>query len=92
LVLLNANRHLDLVPGAIRFLLDRQHPRRGNWVEGCAFGGTSSRGFRIRWVSAPFTTAMALEALCRFVLAAPNMPDPVWQDLAARITSPAPPP
>lgn len=82
LILIDAQQHLDLVPGAARFVLQKQDPRRGNWPEGYAFGGRSGRGHRINWVSAPFSTALALEALCRIVLAAEDMPDPDWRKVA----------
>lgn len=87
LVLLDSGRHPDLVPGAIQFLLDRQHPRRGHWPEGWASGGKTGRGHWIGWASAPFSTAMALEALCRFRLAAPDVPDPRWREMAERVRS-----
>ncbi len=87
LVLLDAERHLDLVPGAIQYLVQRQDPRRGCWPEGYAFGGRSGRGHRINWVSAPFSTALALEALCRFVLAADGTADPRWRAMADLATA-----
>lgn len=85
LVLLNTGQHLELVPGAVQFLLQRQHPRRGHWPEGYSGGGRSGRGRRINWVSAPFSTALCLEALCRFVLEAEGHEDPRWREVADQV-------
>jgi len=82
LILLDTGQHLDLVPGAVQSLLRWQNRRRGYWPEGYVFGGRSGRGHRVNWASAPASTAFALEALCRFVLAAEDRSDPRWQNLA----------
>ena len=66
LTLLHAGRRPDLVEGAARYLVSEQRPRDGAWDESYFFG--SFTPFYIPWYSRPATSAVCLEALCRYLL------------------------
>jgi hypothetical protein len=68
LTLMNAGRSTPLIEKGIEYLIPRQFVPPGNRAEGVFFFGRSDGGLEIRFVSQSFTTAMALEALCRFSL------------------------
>jgi hypothetical protein len=68
LTLLNAGRSTELIARGVRYLEARQDALTGDWPEGVFFIARTDRGIQFGWVSHSFTTAMALEALCRFAL------------------------
>lgn len=68
LVLLNAGRNTPLIDQGVDYLIAEQHPKTGAWDESVFFIARVDSGRRINWASAPLTTAMALEALCRYEL------------------------
>jgi hypothetical protein len=69
LVLLNAGRQTPLVASAVRYLVAQQDPKYGNWKEGYVWGGYADNGALSGWGSPALTTAIALEALCRWRIA-----------------------
>ncbi len=66
LVLLNAGRNTALVEQAVDYLVAEQNPLTGGWDESVFFIARVDSGRRINFASASLTTAMALEALCRY--------------------------
>ncbi|MBI4560078.1 MAG: hypothetical protein HY706_20995 [Candidatus Hydrogenedentes bacterium] len=66
LTLLNAQEDTRLVGRAIDYLVSEQDPWLGSWRPGVFFSGQTDGGLRINWNSSALTTAMALEALCRY--------------------------
>lgn len=68
LTLLNAGRSSELVDKAAAYLVAEQDPLCGNWDEGVFFVQPDTFGQDVEWVSSSFTTAMAMEALCRYEL------------------------
>ena len=72
LTLLNAGRNGFLVNAAVEYLESQQDPSFGNWKEAVFFIGRPESGLVIRWSSSALTTAIALEALCRYRLAQNN--------------------
>ena len=77
LTLLNAGDREDLVQCAVRYLIARQDRRSGGWEPGVFFVGRLDNGTEVSWVSPALTTAMAMEALCRFRLLNPPLSSPV---------------
>ena len=69
LTLLNADRDTPFIDHGINYLLSKQNPVTGGWSEGPFFMARADSGIQVIWVSSSFTTAMALEALCRYELA-----------------------
>ena len=59
---------------AVDYLLSQQDPGSGAWHPGVFFRGRLDSGLEATWVSAPLTTALALEALCRHRLPAVDLP------------------
>ena len=78
LTLLNAGQEGDLaegaidrlVEGAIDYLISEQNPSDGSWEEGTFFRTRSDGGTQAVWVSRALTTAIALEALFKYSMAA----------------------
>lgn len=68
LTLLNAGRDTPLIGMAIKYLKERQDRCLGSWKEGVFFIARTDGGPQVNWTSASFTTAMALEAICRYEL------------------------
>ena len=68
LTLLNAGRSSELVDKSVAYLVAEQNPMYGNWDEGVFFVQPDTFGQDVEWVSSSFTTAMAMEALCRYEL------------------------
>lgn len=68
LALLNAGWIGPEVAGAIEHLIATQDPASGGWEAGAFFRGRFDRGQEAVWFSPALTTAMALEALCRYML------------------------
>jgi hypothetical protein len=68
LTLLNAGRDSPLIAQGVDYLLAEQDPITGGWDECVFFIANLDGGQQVYWGSASFTTAMALEALCRFEL------------------------
>ncbi len=66
LTLLNARRNSPLVENAIDYLRSEQDPICGNWREAVFFIARTDGGQEIDWESPALTTAMALEAICRY--------------------------
>ena len=62
----------DLVEKAIEYLLSEQDQQTRSWAPGVFFLGRLDNGTEPVWVSAPLTSAIALEALCRYQLAESN--------------------
>ncbi|NNJ85779.1 MAG: hypothetical protein HKP20_01295 [Akkermansiaceae bacterium] len=56
-----------LIDGAVRYLLDRQHAG-GGWRADWACFASSDSGTKLYFKSDAWTTALALEALCRYQL------------------------
>ncbi len=69
LTLMQAGKGADLIAKGIAYLVAEQNPYWGNWNEGVFFVARSDTGKHFNWVSKSFTTAMALEALCRYEIA-----------------------
>ena len=69
LTLLNAGRTGPLIEAAVDYLLSEQDSTYGNWEEGIFFVARSKGGQEICFVSTALTTAIVLEALCRYKLA-----------------------
>ena len=69
LTLMNAGRTGPIVDGAIAYLEAAQDPFTGGWDESVFFVGRLDGGQEARWASESFTTALALEAICRHRLA-----------------------
>jgi hypothetical protein len=65
LTLLNAGRRTPLVARAVEYLVAEQNPL-GGFEAGTFFLARSDSGVTFLFTSAPFTTAMALEALARY--------------------------
>ncbi len=65
LALMNAGYEGEILDGAISFFLSNQN-RRGNWVGRWATFAETHRGAKISRRSDAWTTALALEALCRY--------------------------
>ena len=68
LTLMQTGKGADLIEGGIAYLIAEQNPFWGNWDEGTFFVARTDTGRSLNWVSKSFTTAMALEALCRYEL------------------------
>ena len=68
LTLLNAGRDTPLIDRAVAYLVTEQNGLVGSWQEGVFFIGQTDSGQRANWVSESFSTAIALEALCRYEL------------------------
>ncbi|GMV98924.1 MAG: hypothetical protein AMXMBFR84_00640 [Candidatus Hydrogenedentota bacterium] len=68
LTLLNAGKDTPLIEQGLMYLAQEQKVLAGNWDEGEFFLGEPYYGVTGYWVSEAFTTAMALEAFCRFRL------------------------
>ncbi len=68
LVLLNAGRDTPLIDEGIEYLIAEQHPVTGGWDDSVFFIARVDSGLTINFASASLTTAMALEALCRYTL------------------------
>ena len=68
LALLAAGQDPDVVRGAIDYLISEQDSITGAWEAGVFFLGRTDDGTEPVWLSPAFTTAMALEALCRYQL------------------------
>ncbi len=66
LTLLNTGRYGALTDGGAAYLEKEQDPQLGGWDEGVFFVARLEGGQEVCWVSAAFTTAMALEALCQY--------------------------
>ena len=70
LALMQAGRNTGLIEKGIKYLINEQHPVQGYWEEAAFFIALTDGGVQFNWGSRALTTAMALEALCRFRLAA----------------------
>jgi hypothetical protein len=70
LTLLNVGHDSEPVPGAIDYLISGQDTDTGSWQAGAFFRGRFDSGVEAVWTSAALTTAIGLEALCRWRLAA----------------------
>ncbi|GMV98923.1 MAG: hypothetical protein AMXMBFR84_00630 [Candidatus Hydrogenedentota bacterium] len=68
LTLMNAGRDTPVVEQGLAYLVRQQSLHHGSWSEGPFFKGQTTRGITVYWVSEAFTTAIALEAFCRFRL------------------------
>ncbi|MCK4342476.1 MAG: hypothetical protein KAY37_12220 [Phycisphaerae bacterium] len=66
LALLAAGQDPDVVQGAVDYLVSEQDPNTGAWEAGVFFLGRTDDGTEPLWSSPALTTAMALEALCRY--------------------------
>ena len=66
LTLMQTGKGADLIDGGIAYLIAEQNRFWGNWDEGTFFVARTDSGRSLNWVSKSFTTAMALEALCRY--------------------------
>ncbi len=69
LTLLNAGRDSPLIARGVDYLVAEQDPLSGRWDEDVFFIGRLDGGQQANWSSSAFTTAMAIEALCRERLA-----------------------
>jgi hypothetical protein len=69
LTLLNGRSDSPLIEKGINYLLAEQDPVLGCWDEGVFFIGRVEGSYQFNWVSPSFTTAIAVEALCRYRLA-----------------------
>ncbi len=68
LTLLNAGRDTPLIRAGIDYLIAEQDPVTGGWDESVFFIARVDSGLQVNFASASLTTAMALEALCRYTL------------------------
>jgi hypothetical protein len=68
LALMGADRAWDVVGSAIDYLIAEQDPVTGAWDPGMLFVGSLDDGTKPVWLSTAYTTALALEALCRYRL------------------------
>lgn len=68
LTLLNAGEENEIIRGAIDYLISRQNADLGSWQPAAFFRGRFESGAEAVWTSSALTTAMALEALCRWQL------------------------
>ncbi len=68
LTLMNADADPDLVERGIQYLVKTQNPVDGGWPEAVFFLAHTDGGPEVRWSSGALTTALALEALCRYRL------------------------
>jgi hypothetical protein len=73
LTLLQARRYdaagdAGLLSKAVAYLVEEQDPLLGCWNDGAVFVARSESGKQFNWVSSSFTTAIALEALCHYLL------------------------
>ncbi len=68
LALLAADRGPDIVQSAISYLVSEQDSVTGAWEPDVFFLGRTDDGTEPKWLSPAFTTAMAMEALCRYRL------------------------
>jgi hypothetical protein len=66
LTLLHAGRRSDLVEGGARYLVSEQDPQDGAWDESFFFGAFTP--FYFPWYSRSATSAVCLEALCRYLV------------------------
>ena len=66
ITLLNAGGDKSIIDSSINYLVNEQNRLFGNWNEGIFFIGNTDGGQQINWVSTSFTTAIVLEALCRY--------------------------
>lgn len=72
LTLMNAGRTGPLLDKAAAYLIAQQDPVTGAWPEEEFFRGTTDSGIELRWGASSYTTALALEALCRLQLLRSN--------------------
>ena len=72
LTLMNAGRTGPLLDKAAAYLVALQDPVTGAWPEEPFFRGTADSGIELRWGSSSYTTAVAIEALCRLQLLRSN--------------------
>lgn len=68
LTLLHAESTSPLIESGVNFLIRLQNPLSGGWKESVFFLARADSGAEIYWSSAALTTAMALEAICRYRL------------------------
>jgi hypothetical protein len=68
LTLLNAGRTTPLIGEGVAYLMAAQNASGGNWIEGVFFLARGDSGVEVYWESPALTTAMALEAICRYRL------------------------
>lgn len=68
LTLMNADADPDLIEGGIQYLVRTQNPVDGGWPEAVFFLAHTDGGPEVRWSSGALTTALVLEALCRYRL------------------------
>lgn len=65
LSLINAGANSPLIDEGVAYLERTQNPVSGAWDEAPFFIARADSGIVIEWESAPLTTAIALEALCK---------------------------
>lgn len=65
LTLLNAGDDTPLIDKAVAYLEQTQNPLTGAWEEAPFFIARADSGVVVEWESAPLTTAIALEAICK---------------------------
>ena len=65
LTLINAGTNSPLVDEGVAYLERTQNPATGAWDEAPFFIARADSGIVIEWESAPLTTVLALEALCK---------------------------
>ena len=70
LSLINAGSNSSLIDEGVAYLERTQNPVSGAWDEAPFFIARADSGIVIEWESAPLTTAIALEALCKAKLRA----------------------
>lgn len=68
LALLNTENDSAIIDQAIRYLILHQDQESGAWDPGAFFYGQFGSGIVVTWASPALTTAMAMEALCRYKL------------------------
>lgn len=68
LTLLYAGSTTPLIESGVNFLVRLQNPLSGGWKESVFFLARADSGAEIYWSSEALTTAMALEAICRYRL------------------------
>jgi hypothetical protein len=72
LTLLNADRTTAFMERAIDYLIAEQKALSGGWDEGVFFIARLENGLQVNWVASSLTTAIVIEALCRYQLALKN--------------------
>lgn len=65
LALIDSGSNSPVIDGGMAYLEKRQNPVTGAWKEAPFFIARADSGVVIEWESAPLTTAIALEALCK---------------------------